>query len=106
MTIVKYSYAILTVCYALRLHVVEMKALFCSLFPLCTRLAIVCVWIDGQTTARRKLAPHLDIFRIHQLHEIFHDDVDTILVKVAVISEAEQIKLQAFALHHPHVGNV
>ena len=40
-TIVKYSYAILTVCYALRLHVVEMKALFCSLFPLCTRLAVV-----------------------------------------------------------------
>ena len=45
-TIVKNSYAILTVCYALRLHIVEMKTLFGSLFPLCTRLAIVCVWID------------------------------------------------------------
>ena len=69
-TTVKYSYAILTVCYALRLHVVKMKALFCSLFPLCTRLAVVCVWIDGQTTARRKLAPYLDVLRIHQLDEI------------------------------------
>ena len=88
-TIVKYSYAILTVCYAFRLHVVEMKALFCSLFPLCTRLAVVCVWIDGQTTARRKLAPHLDVLRIHQLDEIFHDDVDTVLVKVPVIAETK-----------------
>ena len=90
MTIVKYSYAILlTICYALWLHVVEMKALFCSLFPLSTRLAVICVWIDGQTTARRKLAPHLDIFRIHQLHEIFHDDVDAVLVKVTVIAETK-----------------
>ena len=88
-TTVKYSYAILTVCYALRLHVVEMKALFCRLFPLCTRLAIVCVWIDGQTTARRKLAPYLDVLRIHQLDEIFHDDVDAVLVKVPVIAETK-----------------
>ena len=88
-TIVKYSYAILTVCYALRLHVVEMKALFCSLFPLCTRLAVVCVWIDGQTTARRKLSPYLDVLRIHQLDEIFHDDVDAVLVKVPVITKTK-----------------
>ena len=88
-TIVKYSYTILTVCYALRLHVVEMKALFCSLFPLRTRLAVVCVWIDRQTTAWRKLTPYLDVLRIHQLDEIFHDDVDAVLVKVPVIAEAK-----------------
>ena len=88
-TIVKYSYAILTVCYALRLHVVEMKALFGSLFPLGTRLAVVCVWIDGQTTARRKLAPYLDVLRIHQLDEVFHDDIDAVLVKVPVIAETK-----------------
>ena len=88
-TTVKYSYAILTVCYALRLHVVEMKALFCRLFPLCTRLAVVCIWIDGQTTARRKLSPYLDVLRIHQLDEIFHDDVDAVLVKVPVIAETK-----------------
>ena len=87
--IVIYSYTILTVCYALRLHVVEMKALFCRLFPLCTRLAIVCVWIDGQTTARRKLTPYLDVFRIHQLDEVFHDDIDAILVKVPMVAEAK-----------------
>ena len=88
-TTVKYSYAILTVCYALRLHIVKMKALFCNLFPLCTRLAVVCVWIDGQTTARRKLAPYLDVLRIHQLHKIFHDDVDAVLVKVPMVTETK-----------------
>ena len=87
--IIIYSYTILTVCYALRLHVMEMKALFCRLFPLCTRLAVVCVWIDGQTTARCKLAPYLDVFRIHQLDEVFHDDIDAVLVKVPVIAEAK-----------------
>ena len=88
-TTVKYSYAILTVCYALRLHIVEMKALFCRLFPLCARLAIICVWIDRQTTARRKLAPYLDVLRIHQLDEVFHDDVNAVLVKVPVIAETK-----------------
>ena len=87
--IVIYSYTILTVCYALRLHVVEMKALFCRLFPVCTRLAIVCVWIDGQTTTRRKLAPYLDVLRIHQLDEVFHDDIDAIFVEVPMITEAK-----------------
>ena len=87
--IVIYSYTILTVCYALRLHVVEMKALFGSLFPLCTRLTIVCVWIDGQTTARRKLAPYLDVLRIHQLDEVFHDDIDAIFVKVPMVTETK-----------------
>ena len=88
-TIVKYSYIILTVCYALRLHVVEMKALFGSLFPLCTRLAIVCIWIDAQTTARRKLAPYFDVFRIHQLNQILHDNINAVLMKVPVIAETK-----------------
>ena len=87
--IVIYSYTILTVCYALRLHVVEMKALFCRLFPLCTRLAVVCVWIDGQTTARRKLAPYLDVLRIHQLDEIFHDDIDAIFMEIPMVTETK-----------------
>ena len=65
-TIVKYSHTILTVCYALRLHVVEMKALFCRLFPLyqaCRGLRM-----DRWTNHRgRKLTPYLDVLRIHQL---------------------------------------
>ena len=64
----------------------------CSLFPLCTRLAVVCVWIDGQTTARRKLAPYLDVLRIHQLHKVFHDDIDARpRSKVPMLTEAKQV---------------
>ena len=88
-TIVKYSYAILTICYALRLHIMEMKALFRRLFPLCTRLAVICIWIDGQTTARCKLAPYFDVLRIHQLNEVLHDDVDTIFVKIPMVAETK-----------------
>ena len=88
-TIIKYSYTILTVRYALRLHVVEMKALFGSLFPLCTRLTVVCIWIDGQSTARRELAPYLDVLRIHQLDKVFHNDVNAVLMKVPVIAETK-----------------
>ena len=87
--IVIYSYIILTICYALRLHVVEMKALFCRLLPLCTRLAVVCVRIDGQTTARRKLAPYLDVLRIHQLDEVFHDDIDAIFMEIPMVTETK-----------------
>ena len=87
--IVIYSYTILTVCYALRLHVVEMKALFRSLLPLCTRLAVICVWIDRQTTARCKLAPYLDVLRIHQLDEIFHDDVNAIFMEITMVTETK-----------------
>ena len=88
-TIVKYSYAILTVCYALRLHIVEMKTLFGSLFPLRTRLAVVCVWIDGQTTARRKLATYLDVLRIHQLDEVFHNNIDAIFMEISMVTETK-----------------
>ena len=87
--IVIYSYTILTVCYALRLHVVEMKALFCRLFPLCTRLAVVCVWIDGQTTAWRKLARYLDVLWIHQLDKVFHDDIDAIFMEIPMVTETK-----------------
>lgn len=87
--IVIYSYTILTVCYAFRLHIVEMKALFCCFFPVCTRLAVVRVWIDGQTTAWRKLAPYLDVFRIHQLDEVFHDNIDAIFVEIPMVTEAK-----------------
>ena len=61
---------------------------------------------DGDASARGEYARHLNIFGVHESYEVFHDDVDTILVKVAVISETEEIELQALALHHFDVGNV
>ena len=46
-----------------------------------------------------KNARHLNIFRIHQLNQIFHDDIHAIFMKIAMITETKQIQLQALALH-------
>ena len=32
---------------------------------------------------------HLDVLRIHQLHKVFHNDVDAVLVKVPVITKTK-----------------
>lgn len=71
-----------------------------------TRLAVVAVRIDGNAAARCELAPHLNVFRVHQLDQVIHDDVDAILMEVAVVAEAEQIQLERFAFHHFDIGNV
>ena len=47
-----------------------------------------------------------DVFWIHQFDEVLHDDVDTVFVEVAVVSEAEQVELQALAFHHFMVGEI
>ena len=70
-------------------------------FILRARHAVVAVGVDGDTAARQKLAPHLDVLRRHQADEILHDNVHAVLVKVAVIAEAEQIELERLALDHP-----
>ncbi|MNG27797.1 hypothetical protein D3C84_1129660 [compost metagenome] len=70
------------------------------------RLAVVAVWVDGDAAARRKFAPHLDVARVHEGNEVVHDDVHAILVKIAMVAEAEQIQFKRLALHHPHIGNV
>ena len=47
--------------------------------------------------------------RLHQLNQVVHDDVDTVLVEIAVIPEAEQIQFQRLALHHDlprHIGDI
>ena len=53
-----------------------------------------------------KNARHLNIFRIHQLNQIFHDDIHAIFMKIAMITETKQIQLQALALHHFHIRQV
>ena len=53
-----------------------------------------------------KQAYHLDITRIHQLHQVFHNHVHAVFVKVAVVTETEQIQFQALALHHALARNI
>ena len=62
--------------------------------------------IDADAATRREIAHHFDVFGLHQTHQILHDDVDAIFVKIAVVAKAEEIEFEAFALHHLRSGNV
>lgn len=54
-------------------------------------VAIIGEWIYRNTAARHENAHHFKVFRIHEFHEIFHDDIHAIFVEVAVIAETEEI---------------
>ena len=85
------------------------KAFPRNIFPSCAGLAVVAVRVDGDAAAGRELAPHLDVLRIHERDQVFHDDVHAVLVEVAMVAEAEQVQLQALAFHHAlarHIGDV
>ena len=68
--------------------------------------AIVGVGVDADAATRQEESFHLDIFGVHELDEVFHDDVDTILVEVAMVAETEQVEFQAFAFHHAQSGDI
>ena len=63
-------------------------------------VAVIGKRVDGDAATRGENSLDLDIARIHQFHEVFHDDVDAVLVKIAVVAEAEKIEFQALALDH------
>ncbi len=62
--------------------------------------------VDGDASAWHKKALHLDIAWLHEAVEVVHDDVDTVLVEVAMIAEREKIEFETFALYHAPVGDV
>ena len=63
------------------------KPVFGYLFPLGAGLAVIAVWIDRYSAAGRKLAPDFNIFGIHKLYKILHDDIHAILMEITVIAE-------------------
>ena len=82
------------------------KTLPSEIFPLGVFFSVVAVGIDGQSAARQKLAPYLDVFGLHQLDQILHDDIHAVLMEIAVIAEAEQVELERLALHHQLIGDI
>ena len=87
------SFKVLSVIHFLRIHIVVKEPVLCHLFPFGSALAVIAVRIDGNASTGSELAPYFDIFRIHELNQIFHDYVYAVLMKVAVITEREQIEL-------------
>ena len=65
----------------------------CHLLVLCSRLAIVGVWMDADATPWNEEACYLNIFRFHEADKVFHYDIDTILMEVPMITEREEIEL-------------
>ena len=80
--------------------------MFRHFFVLRAGTSIVCIGINGDAAARGEDARNLNVFGIHQTDEVFHYNIDAILVESAVVAETEEIELQTLALHHFHIGNV
>jgi hypothetical protein len=72
----------------------HLKPFFSDGRPLRAFLSVIAERIDGYAAARQKLSPNFHVFWVHQRNEVFHNNVDAILVEIAVISEAEQIELK------------
>jgi len=91
---------------ALHVQSVVHQAVVGEFFVLGAWAAIVGVGIDADAAAWGEDACHLDVFGVHETDEVFHDDVDTVFVEVAVIAEGEEVEFERLALHHAVVGQV
>ena len=69
-------------------------------------ITVVGEGLDGNATTGIKQADDLQIFGVHQLDQVFHDDVHAVFVEVAVVAETEEVEFQALALHHQRARNV
>ena len=78
----------------------------CNLFPLGSGFSVVAVGIDRKTASGQEFTPDLDIFGIHELYQIIHDDVDTVLMEISVIAEGKKVELKGFAFNHFLVRNI
>ena len=56
------------------------------------------IYRDASAVGENELNFYISV--IHKLDQVFHDDIDTILMKISVIAETEQIQFETFALDH------
>lgn len=84
----------LTIIYFLGIHIMIHQPMAGHLFVFRSWLSIVAVRINRDAAARGEFTPYLDVFRVHELDQVIHDDIDAILVEVAMIAKAEQIQLE------------
>ena len=69
-------------------------------------IAVVGEGYDGDAASRVEPPDDLQIFGLQQFDQVFHDDVDTVLVEIAVVAEAEEIEFETLAFHHECARNV
>ena len=78
----------------------------CQLLVLGSWSAIVGVWMNCNASTWREDASNFDITRIHKTNQVFHYYIDTVFVEVAMITEAEEIELEALAFDHLDIRNI
>ena len=69
------------------------KALCCKLLILRAWSSVVGEWVDADATSWREKSYYFDVFWSHELNEVFHDGIYTVLVEVAMVAEAEKVEL-------------
>ena len=62
--------------------------------------------VDADASARHEIAGHLEVLGVHQLHQILHNDIHAILVKITMVAEREQVQLEALALDHTFARDI
>ena len=77
-----------------------------QLLVLSAGAAIVTEGKDANPSSGGKVPKDLDVARVHQLDEILHNDIHTVLMEGTVITEAEEVELEALALDHLHIRDV
>ena len=63
-------------------------------------VGIVGEGVDAYATAGGEDTRYLKVLRVHQFDQVFHDDVDTIFVEIAVVAEREEVEFERLGLHH------
>ena len=67
---------------------------------------VIGIRIDGNASPRGKKPCDFNVLGSHQPDEVFQDDVDAVFMESAMVAEAEEVELQAFAFHHLDVGDI
>ncbi len=55
--------------------------MFGHFFIFCSRSAVVCIRVNGDSASRREFAPYFNAAGVHLFDQVIHDDVHAILVE-------------------------
>ena len=91
--------SLLSIIHFFWVKIVVSQTLKGHLFPTSAWFPIITVRVNGYPSSGSKFSPFLNVFRVHQTNQIFHDNVYTVLMEISMVAEAEQIQLQRFTLH-------
>ena len=69
-------------------------------------VGIVGEGVDAYAATGGEDTRYLKVLRVHQFDQVFHDDVDTIFVEIAVVAEREEVEFERLGLHHLLPRNV